>query len=60
MFKSFYLYLAGAVVGLVLFVFELVFYYSKLSASDIALSAVPLVLLFYVSLKFITKTPMMN
>jgi hypothetical protein len=51
MFKSFYLYLGGAVVGLILFICELVFYYSKLSTSDIVLSALPVVLLFYVSFK---------
>ncbi len=51
MFKSFHLYLTGAIIGLVLFVLELVFYYSKLSTSDIALSAAPVVLLFYVSFK---------
>jgi hypothetical protein len=50
-FKSFHLYLTGAIIGLVLFVFEMVFYYSKLSASDIALSAVPVVLLLYVAFK---------
>ena len=49
--KSFYLYLAGATVALLLFIYLLVRHYDQLSTSDIALSAVPVVLLYYVSFK---------
>jgi hypothetical protein len=50
-FKSFHLYLTGAIISLILFVIEMALYYSKLSTSDIVLSALPVVLLFYVSFK---------
>ena len=49
--KSFYLYLAGATVALLLFIYLLVRHYDQLSTTDIALSAVPVVLLYYVSFK---------
>ena len=50
-FKSLYLYLAGGTLALLLFVYELVRYYSKLSSSDIVLSGIPFVLLYYLSFK---------
>ncbi len=49
--KSFYLYLAGGTVALLLFIYEIVTYYSQLSTSDIVLSAVPVALLYYLSFK---------
>jgi hypothetical protein len=50
-FKSLYLYLAGGTIALLLFIYELVMYHSQLSSTDIALSAIPVVLLYYLSFK---------
>lgn len=50
-FKSFHLYLAGAVVALVFFIYELVVFHASLSTTDILLSASPVVILSYLAFK---------
>jgi hypothetical protein len=50
-FKSFHLYVAGAVVALGFFAYEIVAYHSSLSATDILLSVSPVVILSYLAFK---------
>ena len=50
-FKSFYLYLIGAVIAVVFFVYELFAFHSSLSTTDIILSASPAVVLSYLAFK---------
>ncbi|MFI5162795.1 MAG: hypothetical protein ACHQHN_16055 [Sphingobacteriales bacterium] len=51
MFKSFYLYLGGAIVALLLFIYLVVRYHSQLSETDVILSAIPVLVLSYLSFK---------
>jgi hypothetical protein len=49
--RAFYLYLAGGTVALALFIYELVVYHASLSVTDITLSAMPVVILYYLAFK---------
>ena len=50
-FRSFHLYIAGAVAALVFFVYEIAAYHSSLSATDILLSLSPVAILSYLAFK---------
>jgi hypothetical protein len=50
-FKSFYLYLIGSIAALLIFIYELVKYYNELDVSEIILSAMPVIILAYLTFK---------
>ncbi|MBS1533158.1 MAG: hypothetical protein JSU01_22855 [Bacteroidetes bacterium] len=50
-FRSFYLYIAGAVIAVVFFVYEMIVFHASLSTTDIILSASPVVILSYLAFK---------
>lgn len=50
-FKTFYLYLAGAIVAAVIFGYVIVFYHRSLDSLEIVLSAMPACILAYLAFK---------
>ena len=50
-FRSFYLYLIGSIAALLVFIYELVEYFKVLDSSEIILSAMPVVILAYLTFK---------
>ena len=50
-YKFFYLYLAGCTVALLWLIYRLIAYYPALNTLDLAINAVPAVLLYYLAYK---------
>ena len=49
--KFFYLYIAGGTVALIWLIYRLIAYYPALNTLDLAINAVPVVLLYYLAYK---------
>jgi len=50
-FKAFYLYVAGSVIALACFIYELVVFHASLSTTDILISTTPVIILSYLAFK---------
>jgi hypothetical protein len=50
-YKFFYLYIAGGTVALLWLIYRLIAYYPALNTLDLAINAVPAVLLYYLAYK---------
>jgi hypothetical protein len=50
-YKFFYLYLIGGTIALLLLIYQLLAYYPLINKLDIALNAVPVLLLYYMAYK---------
>lgn len=50
-FKAYYLYIAGSVIALAFFIYELIVFHATLSTTDILISTTPVIILSYLAFK---------